>query len=185
MNREILIDKTSMKRPAMTHEQRQVLAGMMAAIALTAVALLAAYFLSKSGADTLRLSAPEASAFAALALVFCIGGIARKRFFHTDVIGGAAFDKPGGEVAVGKAVLQNTLEQTMLAALAYNGLAAVLPSAAPVLLPVLVSLFLIGRILFIAGYAKGAGHRALGFALTFYPTVAAYAIFVVAFVMRL
>ncbi len=169
----------------MTHEQRQVLAGMMAAVALTAVALLAVYFLSRSGVDTVHLSAPAASALAALALVFCIGGIARKRFFHTDVIGGAAFDKPGSEVAVDKAVLQNTLEQTVLAIIAYNGLAAVLPSLAPVLLPVLVSLFLIGRILFIAGYARGAGHRALGFALTFYPTVATYAIFVVAFVIQL
>jgi hypothetical protein len=168
----------------MTHEQKQVLAGMMAAVALTVVALLAVYFLARNSVDTVRLSAPEASALAALALVFCIGGIARKRFFHSDVIGGAAFDKPGSAVAVDKAVLQNTLEQTVLAAIAYNGLAAVLPSLAPVLLPVLVSLFLLGRILFIAGYAKGAGHRALGFALTFYPTVAAYAIFVVAFVMR-
>ena len=168
----------------MTHEQRQVLAGMAAAVALTAVALLAAYFLSKSGADTLRLSAPEASAPAALALVYCIGAIARKRFFHTDVIRGAAYDKPGSEVAVDKAVLQNTLEQTVLAAVAYNGLAAVLPSLAPVLLPVLVSLFLIGRILFIAGYAKGAGGRAFGSALTFYPTVAAYVIFVLAFLAR-
>jgi hypothetical protein len=168
----------------MTHEQKQVLAGMTTAVALTVAALLAVYFLARNGVDTVRLSAPAASALAALALVSCIGGIARKRFFHADVIGGAAFDRPGGAVAVDKAVLQNTLEQTVLAALAYNGLAAVLPGIAPVLLPVLVSLFLIGRILFIAGYAKGAGHRALGFALTFYPTVAAYAIFVVAFVMR-
>ncbi|MGA7975327.1 MAG: MAPEG family protein [Pseudolabrys sp.] len=174
-----------MERPVMTHEQRQVLAGMAAAVALTVIALLAAYFLSKSGADTLRLSAPEASALAALALVFCIGGIARKRFFHTDVIGGAAYDKPGSEVAVDKVVLQNTLEQTVLAAVGYNGLAAVLPGIAPALLPVLVSLFLIGRILFIAGYAKGAGGRAFGFALTFYPTVAAYAILVAALLARL
>lgn len=34
-------------------------------------------------------------------------------------------------------------------------------------------LFSIGRWLFAAGYARGAGARALGFALTFYPTVAA------------
>jgi len=168
----------------MTRDQEQVLGGMALAVVVTVIALVAAYLLSKSGADHVRLSAPEASALAVLALVFCIGGIARKRFFHADVIGGAAFDKPGSAVAIDKAVLQNTLEQTVLAVIAYNGLAAELPMLAPVLLPVLVSLFLIGRILFIAGYAKGAGHRALGFALTFYPTVGTYAIFLVAFVMR-
>ena len=32
-------------------------------------------------------------------------------------------------------------------------------------------LFVIGRIAFFAGYARGAPARALGFALTFYPTV--------------
>ena len=32
--------------------------------------------------------------------------------------------------------------------------------------------------LFLRGYRKGAGHRALGFGLTFYPTVAAYVLFV-------
>jgi hypothetical protein len=125
----------------MTRDQKQVLSGMVLALVLTLIALLAVYFLSENGADHVRGSAPEASVLAALALVFCIGGIARKRFLQSDVIGGAAFDKPGSAVAVDKAVLQNTLEQTVLAAIAYNGLAAVLPALARVLLPVLVSLF--------------------------------------------
>jgi hypothetical protein len=168
----------------MTRDQKQVLGGMMLAVVLTALALLAAYVLSKSGVDHIRLSAPVASALAALALVYCIADIAKKRFVHTDVIGGAAYDKPGSEVAVDKAVLQNTLEQTVLAVIAYNGLAAIAPGLAPVLLPVLVGLFLLGRALFIFGYRKGAGGRALGFALTFHSTVAAYAIFVVAFVIQ-
>ncbi len=33
-----------------------------------------------------------------------------------------------------------------------------------------VILFAIGRVLFIVGYDRGAGSRALGFTLTFYPT---------------
>lgn len=169
----------------MSRDQKQVLGGMVLAVALTVIALVAVYVLSKSGFDTPRLSAPVASALAGLALVYCIAVIARKRFFHTDVIGGAAYDKPGSEVAVDKAVLQNTLEQTVLAVVAYNGLAAIAPGLGPILLPALVSLFLLGRILFIHGYSKGAGGRSLGFALTFYPTLAAYAIFVVAFVVQL
>ncbi len=169
----------------MTHERRQVLGGMVLAVIVTAILLLVVYFLSRSGIDTVRLSAPVASALVALALVFCIGDIARKRFFNTDIIDGAAYDHPGSTVAVDKAVLQNTLEQTVLAIAAYNGLAAVTPGLATVLLPALVILFLLGRALFIFGYRKGAGGRAFGFALTFYPTVAAYAIFVVAFVIQL
>lgn len=80
--------------------------------------------------------------------------------------------------------MQNTLEQTVLAVVAYNGLAAVEPRRGPVLLPALVSLYLLGRILFIHGYSRGAGGRALGFGLTFYPTLAAYGIFVVALLIR-
>jgi hypothetical protein len=168
-----------------THEQKQVLVGMALAALVTLLALLAVYLLSKSGTDTLRLSAPAASALAALALVWCIADIARKRFFHADVIGGAAYDYPGSEIAVDKAVLQNTLEQTVLAVVAYNGLTAAVPRLGPVLLPALVGLFLLGRVFFVGGYRKGAGGRALGFGLTFYPTVAAYLIFVAAFVVRL
>lgn len=168
----------------MTRDQRQVLGGMALAVVLTAIVLLAAYILSMGGIDTVRLSAPVASALAALALVYCIAAIAKKRFCRTDVIDGAAYDHPGSELAVDKAVLQNTLEQTVLAIAAYNGLAAVAPSLAPVLLPALASLFLLGRVLFIFGYRKGAGGRGFGFALTFYPTVAAFAIFVVAFIAR-
>jgi hypothetical protein len=52
------------------------------------------------------------------------------------------------------------------------------------LAPALVSLFLIGRMLLIFGYRKGAGGRAIGFALMFYPIVAAFGIFVVAFVIQ-
>jgi len=168
----------------MTGEQKKVVAGMTLAVVVTLLVLFGAYFLAKSGVDDIRLSAPVASALAGLALVYCIATIAKKRFFHSDVIGGAAFDGPGSEVAVDKAVLQNTLEQTVLAAVAYNGLAAAAPRLGPVLLPALVSLFLLGRVLFVGGYRKGAGGRAFGFGLTFYPTVAACAIFVAALVMR-
>jgi uncharacterized membrane protein YecN with MAPEG domain len=38
--------------------------------------------------------------------------------------------------------------------------------------PISAILFLVGRVLFWRGYAQGAPARALGFALTFYPSVA-------------
>lgn len=168
----------------MTHEQREVFWGMALAVALTLIALLGAYYFSVTGLDRMRLSGPAASAFIALALVSCIAGIARKRFFQTDSIGGAAYDMPGSDLRVAKAVLQNTLEQVVLAIAAYNGLAAVAPRLGPMLLPALVVLFLLGRVLFARGYRKGAGHRAVGFGLTFYPTVAAYILFVGIFIVH-
>ena len=46
-------------------------------------------------------------------------------------------------------------------------------------------LFALGRILFAAGYRRGAPGRALGFALTFYGTAALAAITVIAQVLRI
>ncbi len=43
-----------------------------------------------------------------------------------------------------------------------------------VLIPLLVALFCLGRAAFWAGYAKGAGGRAFGFATTFYPSLFAW-----------
>jgi uncharacterized membrane protein YecN with MAPEG domain len=44
-----------------------------------------------------------------------------------------------------------------------------MPRAFQAAVPVAAILFVIGRVLFWRGYAAGAPHRALGFALTFYP----------------
>ena len=169
----------------MTHDQKEVFWGLSLAVALTLTALLVAYYFSVTGLDRMRLSAPAASAFVALALVYGIAGIARKRFFQQELIGGAAYDAPGNDLRVDKAILQNTLEQGVLAVAGYSGLAAVAPGLGPVLLPAFVILFLFGRILFILGSRKGAGHRALGFGLTFYPTVAAYILFVGSFLIQM
>ena len=46
-----------------------------------------------------------------------------------------------------------------------------MPQAWQAAVPVAVILFVIGRVLFWRGYAHGAPARALGFALTFYPSV--------------
>jgi len=68
-------------------------------------------------------------------------------------------------------MLQNTLEQGALALPVYLFWAL---DAPPRLVPAVAGaalLFLVGRILFFRGYARGAAGRALGFRLSFYPTV--------------
>jgi len=59
----------------------------------------------------------------------------------------------------------------MLASLAYAAWLLATPTSDPWPPVHCAVLFSIGRLLFFAGYARGAAARSLGFALTFYPTV--------------
>jgi hypothetical protein len=69
---------------------------------------------------------------------------------------------------------QNTLEQTVLAAIAWSGLALALPHPRLVLIPAMAGLFLIGRIAFWIGYRLDPLGRAFGMVLTVLPTLGAY-----------
>lgn len=80
---------------------------------------------------------------------------------------------------IDKAILQNTLEQLVLAAAVYHALEAALGAASGVYLATLVTLFSIGRFAFLVGYKNGAGSRAFGFGMTFYPTVLSFAFLIV------
>ena len=71
-----------------------------------------------------------------------------------------------------QSLLQNTLEQSVLALLIYLAWAAVMPSAWLSVVPLAAVSFALGRLLFLAGYASGAPSRALGFTMTFYPSIA-------------
>ena len=106
-----------------------------------------------------------------LCLAFCVGRLATHRFLSPEDIDGdpRRSDSPKG-VELQK-ILQNTLEQAVLAALAYTIWAATAPDNWLGVLLVTPALFLVGRILFIALHGRGATGRAIGFTLTFYPTV--------------
>ena len=116
------------------------------------------------------LFAARVELFVALPLACCIGVMAARRFLSPADIAGSAFAPPGERTAVPLAVLQNTLEQTVLAVVAHLGFAATVRVAELALLPVLAALFCLGRLAFAVGYRHGAGGRAFGFALTFFPT---------------
>jgi len=66
---------------------------------------------------------------------------------------------------------RNTIEQLVLSAIAWTGLALVLPAERLNLIPVLSVVFLVGRIAFWIGYLYAPWARAFGFGLTAYPTV--------------
>lgn len=161
----------------LSDKQTPVLKGMIAAVLACALALAAgAFFLSGSLApgDTAgsRTALAAACVFAiAFWLLASIGALARHRFFTPEDIDGSGLTEGTARAKTLQAVLQNTLEQTVLAAIAYASFAMLAPAAFLGALPAAALLFWIGRALFWHGYASGAGARAFGFALTFYSTV--------------
>ncbi len=116
----------------------------------------------------------RADLFICLWLVAAVANVARLRFFSPADIDGGGLAAASPKISVGVAVLQNTLEQVVLAAGAHLALAAAARGAVMVLVGPLVVLFGVGRLAFWVGYRRGAVHRAFGFAMTFYPTVFVY-----------
>lgn len=106
-----------------------------------------------------------------LCLTFCIGRMATHRFLSPEDIDGdpRRSDSPKGLEL--QKILQNTLEQVVLAAIAYTIWPTLAPEKWLGVLLVAPVLFVLGRILFITRHSHGATGRAFGFALTFYPTV--------------
>lgn len=150
--------------------QRGVARGMAGAAGVGIVALLAAFWFDPGHALADRLRALAITlTIVGLWSAAAIGNVARLRFFSSRSIDGGDADPA---VAHGRAIAQNTLEQAVLAVIAYGALTlATDRSAFPV--AVLALCFSVGRAGFWAGYRRGAAARAFGFALTFYPTVLA------------
>lgn len=99
-----------------------------------------------------------------LAGVCTVGNI---RFF-SDAIDGSRNNK---NVEIHLRYLQNTLEQFVLLFVGHLILCSYLLSHQMKLIPILVTLFIIGRITFWTGYLKSPTTRAFGFGTTFYPIV--------------
>jgi uncharacterized membrane protein YecN with MAPEG domain len=118
--------------------------------------------------------AAQASALVLLCVVVAVLMVARGRRLSPADIGGSAAGPPSQRIAISVAFLQNTLEQAVIAVGLYFALATLLNGAWLSLIPVGVIFFVIGRILFLCGYARGAPGRALGMTLTLIPTVLGY-----------
>lgn len=178
-------------RPPLTPDQRGVAMGMASALlAAVAVFSLAAILGgASSGFGSSLESRLEVLAACLLApaatLLFCIARLAKHRFFTPEDINGSALTEGSMRARLLQALLQNTLEQSALALPVYLLGALLLPGHLLGLVPAAAAMFLTGRALFYAGYAGGAASRALGFALTFYPTVLLAVIAVGAWILRL
>jgi len=105
-----------------------------------------------------------------LTLMVAIMRVANHRFASPEDIDGSGLTAGTQKIQILRAVLQNTLEQCVLAFAGYLIGAVTLPHGWLRVIPAAALLFVIGRIFFAIGYARGAVGRAIGFGLTAYPT---------------
>lgn len=160
---------------AYASDRRGVLCGMAAAALATAFLWFLAWALAAGAeADRSRLLA-QALLAPAVCLVAGIAFIARHRFDSEKAIGGA---NPPDDHVLERAgsYLQNTLEQSALAAMVYAALAIALPARWLVILPLMALAFASGRVAFAFGLEGRPPRRAFGFGLTFYPSVVGLAV---------
>ena len=98
---------------------------------------------------------------------------AASRGFHPDAIDGTRTPENHGlEIALRYNL--NTLEQTVLAAIAWLGLAVSLPHATLAFIPAMALLFVVGRATFWIGYLLRPTARAFGMVMTALPTIVGY-----------
>jgi uncharacterized membrane protein (UPF0136 family) len=148
-------------------------AGVVAGMALGFVAAVAALLWPAPAMKADRLSLWLACAMlASLWLALAVALLARHRFLSAQDIDGAGPGEASGRAKLLQALIQNTLEQTVLAVTAWGAWLFVTPRGPAGTVIICAGLFSLGRLLFFAGYARGAAARSLGFTLTFYPSVA-------------
>jgi len=82
--------------------------------------------------------------------------------------------RPNSSLDINTRFILNTFEQFTLYIIGIAGLAIYSPIEDARSLPILTTLFLLGRVLFWIGYHKNPYLRAFGFGLTFYPIVGVY-----------
>lgn len=154
-------------------EQRAVAVSMAAALAVTVVVLAVALRGGMPVPFAARVQfALRVELLVVGWLVAAIGNVARLRFFSERDIAGSGAQSGSDRVRVAGAILQNTFEQTGLAIVTHLIVAASFARSDGVIVA-LAGLFVVGRFCFWWGYGQGAAGRAFGFALTFYPSVAA------------
>ncbi|KAL7517009.1 hypothetical protein ACHAWX_001971 [Stephanocyclus meneghinianus] len=162
--------------PNFTQKQQGVVRGVILSLFTIATAYSTARYFSPFPATSslegrIRILAVSLL-FPSLTLLVCIGRLGNHRFYTPQDIDSTVSPTKGStQAAMLQAILQNTLEQLMLACIIYLNAALFLSPEAVSLVPVAGGLFTIGRIMFIRGYAGGAARRSYGFSLTFQSTL--------------
>ena len=162
---------------SLTNKQVGVLKGMIAGLAITvlliSVAILGVLdpFLPATSTGSASTRALLWDTLVVACLAINIAMLARHRFFTPADIDGGGLSTGTPTAHLLQSMLQNTLEQAALALGVHAVWASAMPQTWQAAIPVASLLFVTGRVMFWRGYARGASARALGFALTFYPSV--------------
>ena len=175
----------------LTEKQRGVRKGVITGVILTIVVLgtgIAFIPVSltpdSSMADRLAY-ALKADILVIFWLFYCVGKLGNHRFRTPEDIDGGGLTAGTEQAKILQAVLQNTLEQTVFAISVHMIWAVVVPVTWISGTLAAAILFSLGRFLFIRGYAGGAPSRALGFALTFYPSILMLLVAAIAIVLEM
>lgn len=161
----------------LTHEQIKVIKGIIVGAIISIISITYSIIYNPLGyTDNVTLSYrldlfSYCMGFIILFYTIIIGRMARLRFFSQEDIQGHGISHSSKKAKIITAIIENTSEQTLLASCAYILCALNMPGSYLSILPCVATLFFIGRILFYFCYKYGAGARAVGFAITFYPTV--------------
>jgi hypothetical protein len=162
----------------LSKKQLGVLKGMMVGIVCALAIVLLGASMNPFAYDDLlstidRLSiAIMSGVIPVIFLAVSIGRMAKHRFFTPEDIDGGGLSV-GTERAIElQSLLQNTMEQVLFAIIVYCAWSVVMPVAWLSVVPIAAIAFGLGRILFFVGYKNGAPSRAVGFTLSFYPSMA-------------
>jgi MAPEG family protein len=167
-----------------TRTQAGVALGMAGGVALTVAAFLWPDLPAVRPEDRLPLWL-ACALFVSAWLLVSVGRLAGHRFFTPADIDGGGLSDGTPQAKLLQTLIQNTLEQVVLAVPAYGAWLWLAPEGRHGLVIICAACFAIGRLLFFAGYSRGAPFRALGFTLTFYPTVGLYLLLLPATFARL
>jgi len=107
-----------------------------------------------------------------IVLLALIARLAQRRFFDDSLIDGAPY-ATGSAADIDARVLQNTVEQLVLAVALWPPIAYLMLGDGPGVMACLGIGFAIARAAFWIGYHASPPLRAFGFAATFYPTIIA------------
>lgn len=157
-------------------QQRGVLTGMAGGFAASLIVIIGGHFVyppsvpvSDAVPDRLTCYLPYLALMAA-PLIVAIGDIARHRFLDPETIDGAV-QSADPAFSRKRAVLQNHVEQAVLAVMVHFALLACLPYDWLNIVPLMAVWWTITRFVFASTYSRGAASRAFGFAASFYPNI--------------
>jgi hypothetical protein len=162
---------------SLTEKQVGVLKGMMVGASIAACIVIFGSYLnpfdySESLNEVDRLSiAVSSCVIPTVFLGASIGRLAKHRFFTPEDIDGGGLSTGTQQANVLQSLLQNTIEQSLLATLVYFAWSIVMPATWLSVVPIAALSFGVGRLLFFRGYKGGAASRAIGFTLSFYPSI--------------